>query len=121
LIHAQKPLSNNFALKGSYNFFVFLFFHVILQSIKNTLGVPTDLLVARWFRMRELSKSNEYPHLVLLQFILKLNCNTMKKTNQIQIKFFKEESIFNQIDSESLELYCKIMSDRYGSLNDQEE
>ena len=45
----------------------------------------------------------------------------MKKTNQIQIKFFKEESIFNQIDSESLELYCQIMSDRYGSLNDQEE
>ena len=45
----------------------------------------------------------------------------MKKTNQIQIKFFKEESIFNKIDSESLELYCQIMSDRYGSLNDQEE
>ena len=45
----------------------------------------------------------------------------MKKTKQIQIKFFKEESIFNQIDSESLELYRQIMSDRYGSLNDQEE
>tara|TARA_Y200000002_G_scaffold353246_2_gene332541 strand:- start:1050 stop:1187 length:138 start_codon:yes stop_codon:yes gene_type:complete len=45
----------------------------------------------------------------------------MKKTNQIQIKFFKEESIFNQLDSESLELYRQMMADRYGSLNDHEE
>jgi len=58
--------------------------------------------------------------------MLNLNCNTMKKTKQIQVKFFKEEpikeeSIFNLIDSESLELYRQMMADRYGSLNDQEE
>lgn len=45
----------------------------------------------------------------------------MKKTKQIQVKFFKEESIFNRIDRESLELYCQMMTDRYGSLNDEEE
>jgi len=46
---------------------------------------------------------------------------TMKKTKQIQVKFFKEESIFNLIDLESLELYRQMMADRYGSLNDEEE
>ena len=45
----------------------------------------------------------------------------MKKTKQIQVKFFKEESIFNRIDLESLELYRQMMADRYGSLNDEEE
>ena len=45
----------------------------------------------------------------------------MKKTKQIQFKFFNEESIFNLIDLESLELYRQMMSDRYGSLNDEEE
>ena len=45
----------------------------------------------------------------------------MKKTKQIQVKFFKEESIFNQIDRESLELYRQMMADRYGRLNDEEE
>ena len=45
----------------------------------------------------------------------------MKKTKQIQVKFFKEESIFNLIDLESLELYRQMMADRYGSLNDEEE
>ena len=45
----------------------------------------------------------------------------MKKTKQIQIKFFKEESIFNLIDSESLELYRQMMVDRYGSLNDEKD
>ncbi|MDA9575545.1 hypothetical protein N9R87_00210 [Flavobacteriaceae bacterium] len=50
-----------------------------------------------------------------------LNCSTMKKTKQIQVKFFKEESIFNLIDLESLKLYRQMMTDRYGSLNDEEE
>jgi hypothetical protein len=45
----------------------------------------------------------------------------MKKTNQIQVKLFKEESIFNLIDLESLELYRQMMADRYGSLNNVEE
>lgn len=45
----------------------------------------------------------------------------MKKTKQIQVRFFKEESIFNLFDSESLELYRKMMVDRYGSQNDEEE
>ena len=45
----------------------------------------------------------------------------MKKTKQIQVKFFKEETIFNFFDSESLGLYHKMMTDRYGSLNDEDE
>ena len=45
----------------------------------------------------------------------------MKKTKQIQVKFFKEESIFNLNDSESLEHYRQMMADRFGSLNDEEE
>ena len=43
----------------------------------------------------------------------------MKKTKQIQVKFIKEESIFNLIDSESLELYRQMMADRYGHLNNE--
>ena len=45
----------------------------------------------------------------------------MKKTKQIQVKFFKEESIFNQIDRESLELYRQMMVDRYGNFKEEEE
>lgn len=45
----------------------------------------------------------------------------MKRTKQIQVKFFKEESIFNLFDLESLELYHQMMTDRYGSQNDEEE
>ena len=45
----------------------------------------------------------------------------MKKTKQIQVKFFKEESIFNRIERESLSLYRQMMADRFGSLNDEEE
>ena len=45
----------------------------------------------------------------------------MKKTKQIQVKFIKEESIFNLIDSESLELYRQMMVDRHGYFKDEEE
>ena len=45
----------------------------------------------------------------------------MKKTKQIQVKFFKEESIFNHIDRESLEFYRQMMADRYGYSKDEEE
>ena len=45
----------------------------------------------------------------------------MKKTKQIQVKFFKEESIFNHIDRESLELYRQMMADRYSNFKDEEE
>ena len=45
----------------------------------------------------------------------------MKKTKQIQVKFYKEESIFNQIDRESLELYRQMIVDRYGIFKDEEE
>jgi len=51
----------------------------------------------------------------------KLNCKTMKKTKQIQVKFFKEESIFNRIDRESLALYRQMMADRYGYFKEEEE
>ena len=50
-----------------------------------------------------------------------LNCNTMKKTKQIQVKFFNKESIFNLIDRESLELYRQMMAERYGNFKDEEE
>ena len=43
----------------------------------------------------------------------------MKKTKQIQVKFFKEESIFNLL--ESSELYRQMMVDRYGNPNSEEE
>jgi hypothetical protein len=45
----------------------------------------------------------------------------MKKTKQIQVKFFKEESIFNLNDRESLSLYRQMMVDRYGYFKDEEE
>ena len=45
----------------------------------------------------------------------------MKKTKQIQVKYFKEESIFNRIDRQSLSLYRQMMADRYGYFNDEEE
>ena len=45
----------------------------------------------------------------------------MGELNQIQVKFFKEESIFNQIDRESLALYRQMMADRYGNFKDEEE
>ena len=45
----------------------------------------------------------------------------MKKTKQIQVKFFKEESILNQIDRKSLELYRQMMADRYSNFKDEEE
>ena len=45
----------------------------------------------------------------------------MKKSKQIQVKFFKEESVFNLIDSESLELYRQMMAARYTNLNYEEE
>ena len=46
-----------------------------------------------------------------------------KDSNQkkVQVKFIKEESIFDQIDVESLELFREMMADRYGRLNDKEE
>lgn len=45
----------------------------------------------------------------------------MKKTKQIQVKFFKEKSIFNRIDRESLELYRHMMADRYDNFKGEEE
>jgi len=45
-----------------------------------------------------------------------------KDSNQkkIKVKFIKEESIFDQIDFESLALYREMMADRYRSLHDDE-
>jgi hypothetical protein len=57
----------------------------------------------------------------LLQFKFNLNCKTMKKTKDIQVKFFKEESIFNLFDTQSLTLYRQMMADRYSGLNQEEE
>ena len=39
---------------------------------------------------------------------------------KIQVKFSKEESIFDQIDVESLALFREMMADRYRSLHDEE-
>ena len=46
---------------------------------------------------------------------------TMKKTKDIQVKFFKEESIFNLFDTQSLALYRQMMADRYANLHNEEE
>ena len=40
---------------------------------------------------------------------------------KVQVKFIKEESIFDQIDVESLALFREMMADRYRSLHDEEE
>ena len=40
---------------------------------------------------------------------------------KVQVKFSKEESIFDQIDVESLALFREMMADRYRSLHDEEE
>ncbi|MDC1363203.1 hypothetical protein N8229_04075 [Flavobacteriaceae bacterium] len=57
----------------------------------------------------------------MLQFKFNLNCKTMKKTKDIQVKFFKEEPIFNLFDTQSLTLYRQMMADRYAGLNNEEE
>jgi len=40
---------------------------------------------------------------------------------KVQVKFIKEDSIFDQIDVESLTLFREMMADRYRSLHDEEE
>ena len=45
----------------------------------------------------------------------------MKQTKQIQVKFFKDESIFNLFDTQSLTLYRQMMADRYANLHNEEE
>ena len=40
---------------------------------------------------------------------------------KVQVKFIKEESIFDQIDVKSLALFREMMADRYRSLHDEEE
>ena len=37
---------------------------------------------------------------------------------KVQVKFIKEESIFDQIDVESLALFREMMADRYRSFHD---
>ena len=39
---------------------------------------------------------------------------------KVQVKFIKEESIFDQIDVKSLALFREMMTDRYQSLYDDE-
>ena len=39
---------------------------------------------------------------------------------KVQVKFSKEESIFDQIDVESLALFREMMADRYRSLHDED-
>ena len=40
---------------------------------------------------------------------------------KVQVKFIKEETIFDQIDFESLALFREMMGDRYRSLRYEEE
>jgi len=40
---------------------------------------------------------------------------------KVQVKFFKEASIFDHIDFESLALFREMMADRYRSLDEGEE
>ena len=39
---------------------------------------------------------------------------------KVQVKFFKEASIFDHIDFESLALFREMMGDRYRSLDEEE-
>jgi len=39
---------------------------------------------------------------------------------KVQVKFFKEASIFDHIDFESLALFREMMADRYQSLHDED-
>ena len=50
-----------------------------------------------------------------------IHSKASEETKQVQVKFFKEASIFDQIDVESLALFSEMMADRYGRLNDEEE
>ena len=50
-----------------------------------------------------------------------IHSKASEETKQVQVKFFKEASIFNQIDAESLALFREMMADRYRSLHDEEE
>ena len=45
----------------------------------------------------------------------------MKKTKQIQVKFFNKESIFNLNDRVCLELYRQMIAERYGNFKGEEE
>ena len=49
------------------------------------------------------------------------NSKASEETKQVQVKFIKEASIFDQIDFESLALFREMMADRYGSLDEGEE
>ena len=49
------------------------------------------------------------------------NSKAPKETKKIQVKYFKKESVFGQIDFESLALFREMMADRYRSLHDEEE
>ena len=49
---------------------------------------------------------------------IKREASNQKK---VQVKFIKEDSIFDQIDVESLALFREMMADRYRSLHDEDE
>ena len=48
------------------------------------------------------------------------NSKRSKETKKIQVKYFKKERVFNQIDFESLALFREMMADRYRSLHDED-
>ena len=50
-----------------------------------------------------------------------IHSKASEETKQVRVKFFKEASIFDQIDVENLALFREMMADRYGRLNDEEE
>ena len=50
-----------------------------------------------------------------------IHSKASEETKQVQVKFFKEASIFDQIDVESLALFREMMADRYRSLDEGEE
>ena len=56
---------------------------------------------------------------------LQRNTSSTKRedSNQkkVQVKFIKEESIFDQIDFESLALFREMMANRYQSLHDEDD
>jgi|SaaInlStandDraft_1057018.scaffolds.fasta_scaffold654876_2 BRCT domain type II-containing protein len=51
----------------------------------------------------------------------KTNPKKFQKTKELQVKFFKEESLFDHINYDSLLLFREMMADRFRDYESEEE
>jgi hypothetical protein len=51
----------------------------------------------------------------------KTNPKKFQKTKELQVKFFKEESLFDHINYDSLLLFREMMADRFRYYESEEE